>query len=86
MEKGELLTLSPYDNFVYALKAEVSKRQYPRKLERFLWFIGLERTIQEKCSKLFEVINCDVNVFEKSPGEMKSRGVLIIEQTSAPSK
>ena len=55
MEKEELMTLSPYDNFVYALKAEVSKRQYPRKLERFLSFIGLEGTIQEKCSKLFQL-------------------------------
>jgi len=55
MEKEELLTLSPYDNFVYALKAEVSKRQYPRKLEMFLSFIGLEGTIQEKCSKLFQL-------------------------------
>ena len=55
MEKEELLTLSPYDNFIYALKAEVSKRQYPRKLERFLSFIGLEGTIQEKCNKLFQM-------------------------------
>ncbi|CAN5566576.1 hypothetical protein BH18THE1_BH18THE1_22310 [soil metagenome] len=47
MEK-ELFALSPYDNFVYALKAESSKRQYPRKLERFLSFIGFEGTIEEK--------------------------------------
>lgn len=53
--KEELLALSPYDNFVYALKAEASKRQYPRKLERFLSFIGLEGSIQEKCSKLFQI-------------------------------
>jgi hypothetical protein len=55
MENDELQTLSPYDNFVYALKAETTKRQYPRKLERFLSFIGLEGTIQQKCNKLFEI-------------------------------
>jgi hypothetical protein len=52
---NELFALSPYDNFVYALKAEATKRQYPRKLDRFLSFIGLEGTIQEKCSKLLLV-------------------------------
>jgi hypothetical protein len=55
MENEEILALSPYDNFVFALKAESTKRQYPRKLDRFLTFIGLEGTIQEKCSKLFEL-------------------------------
>jgi hypothetical protein len=52
MEEKEILTLSPYDNFVYALKAETTKRQYPNRLDRFPSFIGLEGTIQEKCSKL----------------------------------
>jgi hypothetical protein len=51
----ETLTLSPYDNFVYALKAESSKRQYPRRLNRFLSFIAVEGTIQEKCDKLLEI-------------------------------
>ena len=55
MEEKEILTLSPYDNFVYALKAEATKRQYPNRLDRFLSFIGLEGTIQEKCNKLFEI-------------------------------
>jgi hypothetical protein len=47
---NELFALSPYDNFVYALKAEATKLQYPRELDRFLSFIGLEGTIQEKWS------------------------------------
>jgi integrase len=55
MEEKEILTLSPYDNFVYALKAEVTKRQYPNRLDRFLSFIGLEGSIQEKCNRLFEI-------------------------------
>ena len=42
MEETEILTLSPYDNFVYALKAKATKRQYPNRLDRFLSFIGLE--------------------------------------------
>jgi hypothetical protein len=52
MMENELLVLSPYDNFLYALKAESSKRQYPRKLDKFLSFIGLEGSIQEKSKKL----------------------------------
>ncbi len=55
LENEDTLALSPYDNFLYALKAEATKRQYPRKLERFLSFIGLEGSIQEKCKKLFEI-------------------------------
>ena len=45
MEDKEILTLSPYDNFVYALKAEATRRQYPNRLDRFLSFIGLEEKI-----------------------------------------
>jgi hypothetical protein len=55
MEEKEILTLSPYDNFIYALQAEATKRQYPNRLDRFLSFIGLEGTIQKKCDKLFEI-------------------------------
>jgi integrase len=63
MENEEILALSPYDNFVYALKAESCKRQYPRKLDRFLSFVGLEGTIQEKCNKLFD-ISCNKELFQ----------------------
>jgi hypothetical protein len=38
MEEKEILTMSPYDNFVYALKAETTKRKYPNRLDRFLSF------------------------------------------------
>jgi hypothetical protein len=48
MEEKEILTLSPYDNFLYALKAETTKRQYPNRLDRFLSFIGLDGPIQKK--------------------------------------
>jgi len=55
LDEKEILILSPYDNFVYALKAETTKRQYPNRLDRFLSFIGLEGSIQEKCNRLFEI-------------------------------
>jgi len=48
MEVKEILTLSPYDNFVYALKAEATKRQYPNRLDRFLSFIGLQGSIESR--------------------------------------
>lgn len=55
MQKQELETLSPYDNFVYALRAKETKRQYPHRLDKFLSYLGLEGTIEEKCSKLYEI-------------------------------
>ena len=38
-----------------SLKAEATIRQYPNRLDRFLSFIGLEGSIQEKCNRLFEI-------------------------------
>lgn len=53
MEEKEILILSPYDNFEYALKAKSSKRQYPNRLDKFLSFIELQGNIKEKCNKFF---------------------------------
>lgn len=47
--------LTPYENFVYALNSKESKRQYPNRLDRFLAFLGLEGTIEQKCNKLCEL-------------------------------
>ena len=52
LEEQQILT--PYDNFVYALKAKETKRQYPHRLDKFLVFMGLKGTIEEKCTKLYE--------------------------------
>jgi hypothetical protein len=52
-EEKEILTLSPYDNFVYALKAETTKRQYPNRLDRFLSFIGLEEVFKKSLTSYF---------------------------------
>lgn len=51
-KQDEILT--PYDNFVYALRAKETKRQYPHRLDKFLVFIGFKGTIEEKCTKLYE--------------------------------
>lgn len=42
METLELAALSPYENFVYALKAKESKRQYPHRLDKFLSFYSVQ--------------------------------------------
>ncbi len=55
MEVQEFESLSAYDNFLYALKAKETKRQYPHRLDKFLSFIGLQGTIPEKCQKLCEL-------------------------------
>jgi len=46
--------LTPYDNFLYALKAKETKRQYPHRLDKFLDYVGLKGTIEEKCTQLYE--------------------------------
>lgn len=50
----QFVALTPYENFVFALKSKDSKRQYPNRLDRFLTFMGLQGTIEEKCAKLYE--------------------------------
>ena len=54
MELENQQILTPYDNFLYALKAKETKRQYPHRLDKFLVFMGLKGTIEEKCTKLYE--------------------------------
>jgi hypothetical protein len=63
MQRQEFHSLSPYDNFLHALKAKETKRQYPHRLDKFLSFLGIEGTIQQKCYKLYE-IGKDVNLFQ----------------------
>jgi hypothetical protein len=47
LELEEQQILAPYDNFVYALKAKETKRQYPHRLDKFLVFMGLKGTIEK---------------------------------------
>ena len=51
MEVQEFGSLSAYANFLYALKAKETKRQYPHRLDKFLSFIGLQGRIPEKCQQ-----------------------------------
>lgn len=55
LNKEQESVLSPYDNFVYALKVKETKRQYPHRLDIFMTFIGLQGSIEEKCAKLYEL-------------------------------
>ncbi|MDW0137004.1 MAG: hypothetical protein QOK59_05025 [Nitrososphaeraceae archaeon] len=45
--KQEQQALTAYGNFLYALKAKDTKRQYPHRLDKFLVFMGLEGTIED---------------------------------------
>jgi hypothetical protein len=41
--------LSPYQRFIYALRAPESKRQYPKRLQIFLDYLKIQGlTIEEK--------------------------------------
>jgi hypothetical protein len=49
--------LSPYQKFVYALRAKESKRQYPRRLQVFLNYLNIEgNTVEEKSNALYQMI------------------------------
>jgi len=37
----------PYQNFLYALKASETRRQYPRRLEYFFDFLGLKGDLEK---------------------------------------
>jgi hypothetical protein len=47
MMEMHLLALTPYENFLFALKAAETKRQYPHRLDKFLMFINLQGTIEK---------------------------------------
>ena len=61
LQKQEFNLLTPFDNFLFGLKAKETKRQYPHRLDKFLSYLGLEGTIEEKCIRLHE-ISKDVNL------------------------
>lgn len=59
----QLLGLTPYENFLFSMKAKETKRQYPHPLDKFLTFIGLQGSIQDNCSKLYELAK-DINLLQ----------------------
>ena len=50
----------PLQNFLYALKAPDSKRQYPRRLEYFFDYLGLDGTLKEKCIIFYNQAKTDL--------------------------
>jgi hypothetical protein len=61
LDKERQQVLSPYDNFVYGLRVKETKSQYPHRLDIFMSFIGLKGYIEEKCSKLYDIIKREEN-------------------------
>ena len=55
MEQQEYAALSPYQNFLYALKARETKRQYLSRLDKFISFLGIQGTLEEKWLKLYQL-------------------------------
>ena len=45
----QLLRMTPFENFLFGMKSRETKRQYPHRLDKFLTFMGLQGTIEEKC-------------------------------------
>jgi hypothetical protein len=50
LQKQEFPTLTPYDDFVYALKARETRRQYPNRIDQFFISLRLEGTIPENAN------------------------------------
>jgi len=48
------VALTPYENFLFALKANESKRQYPHRLDKFLTFMEFQGSIEERCQKFYD--------------------------------
>ena len=56
------LNISPYEQFFLALKSSESKRQYPKRLQKFLDFLQIEgSTIDEKCLICYNLIKEKTN-------------------------
>src|SRR6476659_9384870 len=64
--KDRLDYLTPYENFLFALKSKETRRQYPKLLKMFFDFIGIEPTnpIEERANIVFEKAKEDRKWFE----------------------
>lgn len=58
--------LSPYENFLYALKSPDTKRQYPSLLNKFFTFLAIQGKMDEKCSKLLRIAKNDPDLFQSN--------------------
>jgi hypothetical protein len=53
-QEVEEINVDPVLNFFFALKAPESKRQYPKRFEKFLDYLKLEGTFQDKASSFYK--------------------------------
>jgi integrase len=54
-ERFRPITITPYQRFLYALKAPETKRQYPKRIEIFLNFVGISGSpIEDKLMILYD--------------------------------
>ena len=60
----QFAVLTPFENFLFALKAKESKRQYPNRLDKFLTFMELQGTIEEKCVELYEFSKNNLEILQ----------------------
>lgn len=58
--------LSPLENFVYALKSKETQRQYPSLLNKFLSFLKLEGSLEQKCVKLLDLARDNPSIFHSN--------------------
>ena len=62
LQQKHLYHISPYERFYLALKSSESKRQYPRRLQKFLDFLQVEGSnVEEKCLNCFNLIKGKTN-------------------------
>lgn len=47
----QYVALTPYENFLYALRAAESRRQYPHRLDKFLTFIEFKKALEKRDSR-----------------------------------
>lgn len=52
--KVDEVNVNPVLNFFFALKAPESKRQYPKRFEKFLDYLKLEGTFEDKALSLYK--------------------------------
>ena len=62
--EGHNIELTPYPMFKYAIKTEITRRYYERRLKKFFDFIEFEITdknIESKCDKFGEKAKSNTN-------------------------
>jgi|GEM_PF-2445230 len=60
----QFAVLTPFENFLFALKAKESKRQYPNRLDKFFNIHGVASTIEEKCAELYEFSKNNLEILQ----------------------